>query len=647
MQDNNVDDLVKNRKQNINLQNFFVKPESIHFFKARPGFDFYARNTCIHNNEFTIDERLKSYNGSGSSGVVRDGEYISSSTGTIKKASIKVVIANKRNIARDLLELKLGIEAYKLIPNCVVEIEFINKCDLLTTNIMPDVSSSTNEILIIGMEKGTNNLRVELNKHINDVTKFKKVISKALKACDTFNKYGFLHRDIKLENIIIVNRNGNESPVLIDFGLTTYMTNINNLSNGIIVDTNLSTYQNPPLDSFYLCLHIYSTYNKYIYLKSIIFDLTYKYYSIIRKLGIDDTSIKNINKSTFDHYNLEIPMDLFVNSIPFVLFSKNLLAGLIYPTYEPDPNEPPRLTTNIISKINSVKIIDFSFNGIKNIFSHNREESSILSTALRPASPKVRRTRSPTALPWESLPNVEASKRSPTASPKHTSGGHPPVGRRQSSPKRSPLLAEASTSERPAADRSKRSIQQSFKLQSLYSTPPSHSVRKTGSPKASRSPLKRSPAGPIGRLLRSPRRSRGPRIGPPVRRPQSSTRRVTGERPSDRLKSFKLQSLYSTPPSHSVRKTVSSMSSPKRSPLKAVSFKLQSLYSTPLSHSIKKSGPPVGRLRSSPVPFKGQSARESNSKKSRNSDITSSMLRDFNPSDITSSMLREASFGGG
>lgn len=39
---------------------------------------------------------------------------------------------------------------------------------------MPDVSSSTNEILIIGMEKGTNNLRVELNKHINDVTKFKK-----------------------------------------------------------------------------------------------------------------------------------------------------------------------------------------------------------------------------------------------------------------------------------------------------------------------------------------------------------------------------------------------------------------------------------------------------------------------------------------
>lgn len=149
-----------------------------------------------------------------------------------------------------------------------------------------------------------------------------------------------MHRDIKLENIIIVNRNGNESPVLIDFGLTTYMTNINNLSNGIIVDTNLSTYQNPPLDSFYLCLHIYSTYNKYIYLKSIIFDLTYKYYSIIRKLGIDDTSIKNINKSTFDHYNLEIPMDLFVNSIPFVLFSKNLLAGLIYPTYEPDPNEP-------------------------------------------------------------------------------------------------------------------------------------------------------------------------------------------------------------------------------------------------------------------------------------------------------------------
>jgi hypothetical protein len=239
---------------------------------------------------------------------VRDGEYISASTGIIKKASIKVVIANKRNKARDLLELKLGIEAYKLIPNCVVEIEFINKCDLLTsTALWPDEISSTNEILIIGMEKGTNNLRVELNKHINDVIKFKKVISKALTACDKFNKYGFLHRDIKLENIIIVNRNGNESPVLIDFGLTTYMTNVNNLIDGRIVDTNLSTYQNPPLDSFYLCLHL-STYNKYIYLKSIIFDLTYKYYTIIRKLGIDDSLIKSINKSTFDNYKLEIPL---------------------------------------------------------------------------------------------------------------------------------------------------------------------------------------------------------------------------------------------------------------------------------------------------------------------------------------------------
>ena len=121
MQDNNVDDLVKNRNQNINLNNFFVNPENIHFFKARPGMDFYARNTCIHNNEFSIDEKFESYNGSGSSGVVRDGEYISAqdgrSTRTIKTGSVKVVIANKINMKRDLLELKLGIEAYRLVPN--------------------------------------------------------------------------------------------------------------------------------------------------------------------------------------------------------------------------------------------------------------------------------------------------------------------------------------------------------------------------------------------------------------------------------------------------------------------------------------------------------------------------------------------------
>ena len=479
MQDNNVDDLVKNRKQNINLQNFFVKPESIHFFKARPSLDFYARNTCIHNNEFTIDERLKSYNGSGSSGVVRDGEYISASTGIIKKASIKVVIANKRNIARDLLELKLGIEAYKLIPNCVVEIEFINKCDLLTsTALWPDETSSTNEILIIGMEKGTNNLRVELNKHINDVIKFKKVISKALTACDKFNKYGFLHRDIKLENIIIVNRNGNESPVLIDFGLTTYMTNVNNLIDGRIVDTNLSTYQNPPLDSFYLCLHL-STYNKYIYLKSIIFDLTYKYYTIIRKLGIDDSLIKSINKSTFDNYKLEIPMDLFVNSIPFVLFSKGLFA---YPTYEPDPNERPRLTTNIILKINSVKIIDFSFDGIKNIFSHN--------------------SFAPAAFDYREAGVVRA----------------PASSRTTLLPRGAECLFEVHRPTPPSVRVSSRSsplkaASRSFKLQSLYNTPLSHSVRKTGSSKASRSP------------------------------PKAASR------------SFKLQSLYNTPLSHSIKKS--------------------------------------------------------------------------------------------
>jgi len=152
MQNNKIDDSVKNRSQNINLNNFFVKPDTIHFFKARAGNQYYARNTCFHNDEFTIDERLESYSGSGSSGVVRDGEYISSN-GTIKSGSIKVFISNKINIRRDLLELKIGIEANRLVHNSVVEIEFVNKCDLLTSDIIPDeISSNISTILIKEVE---------------------------------------------------------------------------------------------------------------------------------------------------------------------------------------------------------------------------------------------------------------------------------------------------------------------------------------------------------------------------------------------------------------------------------------------------------------------------------------------------------------
>ena len=58
MQNNKIDDSVKNRSQNINLNNFFVKPDTIHFFKARAGNQYYARNTCFHNDEFRIRNKI-------------------------------------------------------------------------------------------------------------------------------------------------------------------------------------------------------------------------------------------------------------------------------------------------------------------------------------------------------------------------------------------------------------------------------------------------------------------------------------------------------------------------------------------------------------------------------------------------------------
>ena len=419
MQNNKIDDSVFNRSRNINLNNFFVKPQSNHFFKARAGEQYYARNTCFHNDEFTIDERLESYNGSGSSGVVRDGEYISSN-GTIKSGSIKVFISNKINIRRDLLELKMGIEANRLTHNSVVEIEFVNKCDLLTSDIIPDEISSNNEIIIIGMERGLNNLRVELNKHTHNIKKFKSIISKAANACDMFNKYGFFHRDIKLENMIIVNRNGIEYPVLIDFGNTTYMDSINNLIDGRIVYVNLSDFnQNPPLDAFYLCLDIYSRYYKYHNLRSTIFEVTYKYYIIIRKLGLDDDIIKNISKSSFDNYNLGSSMILFLDSIPMVDRNKIYI------------NDLNRLTPQMFSKINSYKIIDSSFRGIQNYL-----------LVPRSRSPSPPRTRSPSP----------TSRRSPSPSPPQT---------RSLSP----------TSRRSASNRKSVGLPSNFKLQSIYSTP--------------------------------------------------------------------------------------------------------------------------------------------------------------------------------
>ena len=313
MNDNPVDDSIINRKsKNINIKKLFNKPTQNHFLNYSTQ-SYYTRNTCLDNREFSINLKRDGYVGEGSYGVARKGKYMSGST--IKSGIIKIIINGDDN-QDEFNELKYGIEANMIVPNSVVSFELIEKCNLLKNSKYihghNDVIIPTNEILIIGMEEGSDfSTRLESLLDANNVVGFERLLDEALFTCDEFNKNGFFHRDMKPGNIIISTRDGTVKPILIDFGHTCYMKKIENITIGRLDDLSSS---NPPLDSFFLLLFIDRHYNS-ASVADIIFNKMIKYYSILRYLRMYDTDIEHINYYLFYAYKLNENFSNFLNKI--------------------------------------------------------------------------------------------------------------------------------------------------------------------------------------------------------------------------------------------------------------------------------------------------------------------------------------------
>ena len=136
-----------------------------------------------------------------------------------------------------------------------------------------------------------------MEKGISDLNKYFKtlkgdeligIISDAMDACDMMNRAGYLHNDIKPQNMIVNNRNGIIKPLLIDFGLTQYLPN---------------KFSNPPIDALLLGLIIlnfqfdWQISNRHDFNKKILL-LIQKYELIIKKLGDFKEYLKNKLKET-------------------------------------------------------------------------------------------------------------------------------------------------------------------------------------------------------------------------------------------------------------------------------------------------------------------------------------------------------------
>ena len=310
MKDNYVDDVSVNRNiENINVRKIFKNSDKIHLLQHNKR--YFARNTCFDNKEFKVNLNNDGYVDEGSSGVARRGLY---KVGPIIKSGIIKIIINDK---KDVDEFKFAIESNIIVPDSVVSLDLIEKCDLLQKfKYIPgknDPIYPQDEILIIGMEEG-GDFSKQLYSCIstNNTIEFENLIEGALITCDNFNKHGFFHRDIKPQNIIIVTRNGISKPVLIDFGNTCYMKKIS--STGRIID--LSAI-NPPLDSFFLLLYIdrYYTNAAPRSIKNIIFNKMVKYYSILRSLGMTNIDIENINKYLLDAYMINENFSDFLKKI--------------------------------------------------------------------------------------------------------------------------------------------------------------------------------------------------------------------------------------------------------------------------------------------------------------------------------------------
>ena len=286
----------KDQDVNINVRELFSgkeKPTINYFLEKNLNKEYSIRNFCIHNNELDIDESDEGYIAQGKCGVVRKGRVISPD-GSHEDLIFKIFISHKVHPV-ELEEIKYTVELNKLLPDCVIKIKFIERCNILeSSNNNVSMWSDNKEIILLGMEQGISTLDSYLLSVEHDIDEFERVLSLALDTCDKINRSGYFHRDIKPVNIVIVNRNGINVPVLIDFGAMCYMSNIDK-------KYNLSD-KNPPLDSFYLALHMLYTFEPVKSVRPICLYFAFKFYKILMFYLYDDINIKNINDHFFNHY---------------------------------------------------------------------------------------------------------------------------------------------------------------------------------------------------------------------------------------------------------------------------------------------------------------------------------------------------------
>ena len=341
-------------KSTINLKKLFScnSIQTINYYlENKKKSKYYIKKSSIHNFLFDIDDSDSGYISQGKCGVVRKG-HVLSSDGSIKHIFFKIFISSIYNTI-DLDEIKYAIELNKLSPDSVIKLECIEKCNFFKFNTpkviksdssivekiesgldlgeagrraVEEVINDKKELIILGMEKGKSDLNSYLINVQNDLYEFERILSLSLDACDSVNRCGYFHRDIKPSNIVIVNRNEINVPVLIDFGYMCYMSNIDG-------KYNLSD-KNPPLDSFYLALHILHKFDDLeeasseggdpeaasfdrshvSAVRNLCLYYSFKFYRIVKFYIPDDFQIKNINKIFFNHYfNNPIDSDYFEN----------------------------------------------------------------------------------------------------------------------------------------------------------------------------------------------------------------------------------------------------------------------------------------------------------------------------------------------
>ena len=320
---------------------------------------FYVRSTCLHNDILNVEENPSSIMGEGAYGVARKGNFVKN--GAHITGVIKLVLKDKGNY-ENLNEVKIALEAQRVVPDYVIQTYILERCDILNSIILPDNVNTTTDLLLIGMERGINTVEDEIFRGLS-VDNLKQIIKKSLKACYEFNCAGFFHRDIKPNNMVVVERKGKQEAVLIDFGATVYMSHVYDYSTGIY---NQYT-TNPPFDAMYLGLFFLKNVNmfqinndnEFLIIENYILKKLHRYYDILMQL---EPKFALINKRYFNSYSLQSTL-------------KKLLA--IFKKFRNIPDEIKKIYLEKHSK--RVEFYRSKFNNsiIRN-FTHDEEGFQIL-----------------------------------------------------------------------------------------------------------------------------------------------------------------------------------------------------------------------------------------------------------------------------